>query len=92
MGQYKYMPEAPYYWEPRGSVAVTPEMLARLEAARASRRMAFPAQKFYQEGGVGDPCLVTPGKGGCRRSNVSLRLAEQGEDSYGSRSEEVDRH
>ena len=45
------------------SVAVTPELLARLEAARASRRMPFPGQKFYQEGGVGDPCLVTPGKG-----------------------------
>lgn len=45
------------------SVAVTPELLARLETARASRRMPFPAQKFYQEGGVGDPCLVTPGKG-----------------------------
>ena len=45
-------------------VALTPELLARLEAARASRTMAFPAQKFYQEGGVGDPCLVTLGNGG----------------------------
>jgi hypothetical protein len=33
------------------SVVVTSEMLARLEAARESRRMPFPAQKFYQEGG-----------------------------------------
>jgi hypothetical protein len=45
------------------SVVVTPEMLARLEAARASRRMPFPVQKFYQEGVLGDPCLVTLGKG-----------------------------
>ena len=41
------------------SVVVTPEILARLEAAR---RMPFPAQKFYQEGGLGDPSLVTLGK------------------------------
>ena len=40
-------------------VARTPEMLARLEAARASRTMAFPAQKFW---GVGDHCLVTLGE------------------------------
>ena len=45
-------------------VALTPELLARLEAARASRTMAFPAQKFYQEGGLGDPCLVTLGTWG----------------------------
>ena len=45
------------------SVAVTPELLARLEAARSLRRMPFPAQKFYQEGGVGDPSLLTLGKG-----------------------------
>jgi hypothetical protein len=45
------------------SVVVTPEILARLEAARASRRMPFPAQKFYQEGGLSDPTLVTLGKG-----------------------------
>jgi hypothetical protein len=45
-------------------VALTPELLARLEAARASRRMPFPGEKFYQEGGVGDPCLVTLGNGG----------------------------
>jgi hypothetical protein len=44
-------------------VVVTPKLLARLETARASRGMPFPAQKFYQEGGVGDPCLVTLGKG-----------------------------
>jgi hypothetical protein len=51
MAQHKYRPETPCYWEPRRSVAVTPEMLARLEAARASRGMPFPAQEFYQEGG-----------------------------------------
>jgi len=45
------------------SVVVTPELLARLEAARASRGMPFPAEKFYEEGGVGDPCLVTLGNG-----------------------------
>ena len=45
------------------SVAVTPELLARLEAARASRGMPFPGEKFYQEGGVGDPSLLTLGKG-----------------------------
>ena len=32
-------------------MAVTPELLARLEAARASRRVPFPGEKFYQEGG-----------------------------------------
>jgi len=51
MAQYKYRPETPCYWEPRRSVAVTSEMLARLEAARASRGMPFPGEKFYQEGG-----------------------------------------
>jgi len=45
------------------SVVVTPELLARLEAARASRTMPFPAQKFYEEGGVGAPCLATLGNG-----------------------------
>lgn len=45
------------------SVAVTPEMLARLEAARAVRRMPFPARNLYQEGGLGAPCLVTLGTG-----------------------------
>jgi hypothetical protein len=44
-------------------VAVTPELLARLGAARASRGIPFPGQKFYQEGGVGDPSLLTLGKG-----------------------------
>ena len=39
-------------------VVVTPEMLARLEAALAARTMPFPAQKFYQEGGLDDPALV----------------------------------
>ena len=45
------------------SVAVTPEMLARLEAARAMRRMPFPARNFYQEGGLETPSPVTPGTG-----------------------------
>lgn len=45
------------------SVVVTPEMLARLEAVRAARTMPIPARKFYQEGGVGAPCLVTLGNG-----------------------------
>jgi len=63
MAQHKDRPETPCYWEPRRSVVVTPELLARLEAARASRRMPFPGEKFYQEGGVGDPSLLTMGKG-----------------------------
>ena len=45
------------------SVVVTPEMLARLEAARAVRRMPFPARNFYQEGGLESPCPVTLGTG-----------------------------
>ena len=45
------------------SVAVTPEMLARLEAARAVRRMPFPARNLYQEGGLETPCPVTLGTG-----------------------------
>jgi len=45
------------------SVVVTPEIRARLEAARAARTMPFPTQKFYQEGGLGDPYPVTLGKG-----------------------------
>ena len=45
------------------SVVVTSEMLVRLEAARASRRMPFPAQKLYQEGGLDGPCLVPLGEG-----------------------------
>ncbi len=45
------------------SVVVTPEMLARLEAARAVRRMPFPVGNLYQEGGLGAPCLVTLGTG-----------------------------
>lgn len=45
------------------SVVVTPEMLARLEATRAMRRMPFPARNFYQEGGLETPCPVTLGTG-----------------------------
>jgi hypothetical protein len=45
------------------SVIVTLELLARLEAARASRTMPFPARKFYEEGGVEAPCLATLGNG-----------------------------
>jgi hypothetical protein len=44
-------------------VVVTPEMLARLEAARAMRGIPFPSQKFYQERGLGDPCRLTLGSG-----------------------------
>jgi len=45
------------------SVVVTPEMLARLEAARAVRRMPFPARNLYQEEAVGALCLGTLGNG-----------------------------
>jgi hypothetical protein len=45
------------------SVVVTPEMLARLEAARAVRRMPVPARNFYQEGGLETPCPVILGNG-----------------------------
>jgi hypothetical protein len=45
------------------SVVVSPAMLVRLEAAREARLMPFPAQKFYQEGGLDNASPVNLGIG-----------------------------
>jgi hypothetical protein len=56
------------------SVGVTPEMLAHLEAARAVRRMPFPARNFYQEGRLGTACVVTLGT--CGQSSAVIGACE----------------